>query len=152
MVARRVSTHARQQPDHRHRRLLRARCERPRGRAAEQRDELAPLHCPMPPVLPTERIAHLGTADCCIHPPGRNETIAITPPIISSKEVAQKQATPLTAPGPPHRQKSFLTKFPGDGAWMNFRFSRALPPGASRSRRDERHSIRCTLPPDHLFA
>src|SRR5215510_7749269 len=47
------------------------------------------------PVLRTERIAHLGTADCCIHPPGRNEMIAITPPIISSKEVAQKQATPF---------------------------------------------------------
>src|SRR5262249_28098076 len=32
-------------PDHRHRRLLRARRDRPRGRrAAEQRDELAPLH------------------------------------------------------------------------------------------------------------
>src|SRR5262249_25329468 len=31
--------------DHRHRRLLRARRERPRGdRAAEQRDELAPFH------------------------------------------------------------------------------------------------------------
>src|SRR5262249_47212681 len=31
--------------DHRHRRLLRARRERPRGRrAAEQRDEVAPLH------------------------------------------------------------------------------------------------------------
>ena len=28
--------------------------------AAEQRDELAPFHCPMPPVLPTERIAHLS--------------------------------------------------------------------------------------------
>jgi hypothetical protein len=52
----------------------------------------------MPSVLPTERITHLGTADCCIHPPGRNEMIAVTPPIISSKEVAQKQATPLTAP------------------------------------------------------
>src|SRR5262249_18164909 len=34
----------------------------------------------------------------------------------------------------------------GDEAWINFRFSRALPPGASRSRRDERHSIRWTLP------
>src|SRR5262249_12280283 len=67
----------------------------PCRRAAEQRDELAPLHSLMPPVLPTERIAHLGTADCCIHPPGRNEMIAITPPIISSKEVAQKQATPF---------------------------------------------------------
>src|SRR5262245_20866635 len=33
--------------------------------------ELAPVHCPMSPVLPTERIAHLGTAaDCRIHPPG----------------------------------------------------------------------------------
>ena len=34
-----------EEPDHRHRRLLRARRERPRSRrAAEQRDELAPLH------------------------------------------------------------------------------------------------------------
>src|SRR5262245_25937388 len=69
--------------------------ERPRRRAAEQRYELPASHCPMPPVLPTERIAHLGTVDCCIHPPARYETIAVTPPIISSKEVAQKQATPF---------------------------------------------------------
>jgi hypothetical protein len=41
-----------------------------------------PFHCPMPPVLPTDWIAHLGTAGCCIHPPGRNEMIAITPPKI----------------------------------------------------------------------
>src|SRR4029077_8865507 len=34
-----------EEPDHRHRRLLRARCERPRHcRAADQRDELATLH------------------------------------------------------------------------------------------------------------
>jgi hypothetical protein len=26
------------------------------------RDEVAPFHCPMPPVLPTERLAHLGGA------------------------------------------------------------------------------------------
>jgi hypothetical protein len=64
-------------------------------RAAEQRNELAPLHSLMPPVLPAERIAHLGTAACCIHPLGRNEMTAITPPIIFSKEVAQKQATPF---------------------------------------------------------
>ena len=38
---------------------LRARRERPGRRAADKRDELAPFHCPMPPVLPTERIAHL---------------------------------------------------------------------------------------------
>ena len=34
-----------EKPDHRHRRLLRARRQRPRRRrAAEQRDEFAPLH------------------------------------------------------------------------------------------------------------
>jgi hypothetical protein len=51
-----------QKPDSRQlARLLRARRERPRrGGAAEQRDELASFHCPVPPVLPTERIAHLG--------------------------------------------------------------------------------------------
>src|SRR5262245_18764089 len=70
--------------------------EWPRRRGgAEQRYQIAAYHCPMPHVLPTERIAHLCTADCCIHPPGRNEMIAITPPIISCKEVAQKQATPF---------------------------------------------------------
>src|SRR5262249_22889971 len=42
-------------------RLLHARRERPRRRtAAQQRDELAPFHCTMSPVLPTDRIAHLG--------------------------------------------------------------------------------------------
>src|SRR5262245_60129814 len=35
--------------DHRHRRLLCARRERPRSSAAEQRDELAPLHVWMAP-------------------------------------------------------------------------------------------------------
>src|SRR5262249_2334286 len=33
-----------EEPDHRHRRLLRARNQRPSGRAANERDELAPLH------------------------------------------------------------------------------------------------------------
>src|SRR5262245_38629175 len=39
-----------------------SRRERPRGRrrAAEQSDERAPVHCPVPPVLPSERIAHLN--------------------------------------------------------------------------------------------
>jgi Transposase zinc-binding domain/Putative transposase len=58
-----ITSRATEQADHRHRRLLRLRRERPcGGRAAEQRDELASLHCLMPPVLPTERIAHLGPA------------------------------------------------------------------------------------------
>src|SRR5262249_40888210 len=45
--------------------------------------------------LPCSRPKGLGTADCCIHPFGRSEMIAITPPKIFSKEVAQKQATPF---------------------------------------------------------
>jgi hypothetical protein len=36
-------------PDHRHCRLLRARCERPRRRAAEKRDERAAFHVWMAP-------------------------------------------------------------------------------------------------------
>src|SRR5262249_11179305 len=101
--------------------LLRPRRERPRGRAAEQRDEVAPPHCPMPPVLPTERIAHLGTADFCIHPPGRNEMIAITPPKIFSKEVAQKQATPFTAPATSLTTKNRFT--PNFRGWRLDEFS-----------------------------
>src|SRR5262245_8570605 len=46
--------------------LLRVRRERPDRRAAEQPDEQAPLHWPVPPMLSTKKIAHLGTAgDCC---------------------------------------------------------------------------------------
>jgi hypothetical protein len=57
--------------------------------------------------------------------------ITITPPKIFSKEVAQKQATPFLRQdlSPPEIVSSQIY---GDGAWMNFRFSRALPPGASR--------------------
>src|SRR5262249_40532064 len=43
-IAVRIRRLAVKEPDHRHRRLLRARRERPRGRAADKRDELAPLH------------------------------------------------------------------------------------------------------------
>src|SRR5262249_22644276 len=50
-----------QETDHRHLAgLLRSRREWPRRRAAEQRDERAPFHCSVSPVLPTERIAHLS--------------------------------------------------------------------------------------------
>src|SRR5262249_28420551 len=88
---------------------------RPSGRAAEQRDERATFHCPMPPVLPTERIAHLGT-DCCIHPPGRNEIIAITPPKIFSKEVAQNRP-PHSAPATSLTRNS-PHQISGDEGWM----------------------------------
>ena len=121
-------------------------------RAAEQRNELAPLHSLMPPVLPAERIAHLGTAACCIHPLGRNEMTAITPPIIFSKEVAQKQATPFPrqASSPPEIVSDQIS---GDGAWMNFRFSRALPPGGLwlTPGREAFHPMDAAGP-DHLFA
>src|SRR5262249_4930491 len=41
--------------------LLRSRREwLRRGRAADQRDELAAFHCAIPPVRSTERIAHLS--------------------------------------------------------------------------------------------
>src|SRR5215471_4198560 len=39
-----VGRSAADKPDYGHRCLLRARRERPRGRTAEQRDEIAPLH------------------------------------------------------------------------------------------------------------
>src|SRR5262249_58359271 len=46
-------------------RLLRARRERPRRHAAQQRDELAPFHCQWLPCF-DRKVAHLGTAgDCC---------------------------------------------------------------------------------------
>src|SRR5262249_35636818 len=103
---------------HRHRRLLRVRRERPRSRTAEQRDEPASSHCPMPPVLPTERIAHLGTAGCCIHPPGRNEMPAITPPKIFSKEVTQNRPPHLPSQQPPPPPKLVSSQIPGNGALM----------------------------------
>src|SRR5262249_2133823 len=90
-----------------------ARRERPHSRTTEQRYEIAASHCPRPPALPTERIAHLGTADCCVHPPGRNEMIAVTPPKIFFQGGSPKTGHPISPPGPPHRQKSFLTKSPG---------------------------------------
>jgi hypothetical protein len=98
--------------------LLRARRERPRrGTAADEHDELAASHCPTPPVLPDERIAHLGTADCCIHPPGRNEMIAVTPLIIFFKEVAQNRPPP-SAPATSLTPKIVLAKISGDEARM----------------------------------
>ena len=41
--------------------LLRSRHNQPRRPAAQKRDEVAPLHCLMLPVLSKERIAHLAT-------------------------------------------------------------------------------------------
>src|SRR5215831_16872321 len=136
---------------HRHRGLLPPRRQRPRRRAANQRNELAASHCPMPPVLPTERIAHLGTADCCIRPPGRNEMIAVTPPIIFSKEVAQNRPPhfPARTSSPPEIVSDQIS---GDGAWMNFRFSRGLPPGASLTPGREAFHPMDAAGPDHLFA
>src|SRR5262245_48997890 len=58
--------------DHWRRLRLRRRGQRPRRcRAAEQRDELAPSHWPVPPVLPTERIAHFSYGRRLLHPSTR---------------------------------------------------------------------------------
>ena len=47
-----------EEPNDRHHRLLGVRNKRPRcSNAAENSDEFAPLHCRMPPVLATQRIA-----------------------------------------------------------------------------------------------
>ncbi len=66
-VRARVSSCGVEEPDHRHRRLLRARRKRPCRRAAEQRYEIAAFHCPVPPVLSTERIAHLSCGRRLLH-------------------------------------------------------------------------------------
>src|SRR5262249_46096779 len=90
-----------------------------------------------------------------IHPPGRNEMIAITPPIIFSKEVAQKQATPLPHQQPPLTTRNRFT--PNFRGWRLDEFSifaRPPPRGVSpHARPHERNS-----PPmaaagrDQLFA
>src|SRR5262245_27566677 len=90
--------------------------------AADERDELATFHCPVPPVLRTERIADLGRADCCIHPPGQNEMIPITPPKNSFQGGSPKTGHPSSPPGISHRQKSFQTKFPGMASGCIFDF------------------------------
>src|SRR5262249_59759770 len=82
----------------------------------------------MPPVLPTERIAHLGTADCCIHPSGRNEMTAITPPKIFSKEVAQNRPPHFPASTAPITRNSFRANFRGCGLNQSSNFA-ALPTG-----------------------
>src|SRR6516162_3775375 len=102
-------------------------------RTADKRYELAPFHCPMPPVLPTERIAHLDTADCCIHPPGRNEMIAITPPKIFSKEVAQKQATPFPRQDLVTARNRFTPNFRGWRLDEFAIFARPPPRGGSHT-------------------
>src|SRR5262249_32977834 len=52
---------AAQQPDDRHRALLRARRERPRGcSAAEQRDEMAPLHFRAHSITSSARASTIG--------------------------------------------------------------------------------------------
>src|SRR5262249_19243287 len=82
----------------------------------------------MPPVLSTERIAHLGTADCCIHPPGRNKMIAITPPKIFSKEVAQNRPSHFRAGNLPS-PKIVLRQISEDEARMKFGNQKVPPTG-----------------------
>src|SRR5215472_1554089 len=102
----------------------------------------------MPPVLPTERIAHLGTADCCIRPPGRNEMIAITPPKIFSKEVAQKQATPFLRQDLLTARNRFTPNFRGWGLDENLK-PKSPPTGGPQRQRlgDKRRAVLPSLQP-----
>src|SRR5262249_36377367 len=85
---------------------------------------------------------------------GRNEMIAITPPKIFFKEVAQNRPPHFLArtSSPPEIVSDQIS---GDGAWMNFRFSRALPPrGLSLTPgREAFHPMDefAQAGPDHLF-
>src|SRR5215468_7404748 len=73
------------------------------------------------PCFPTERIAHLGTADRCIHPSGRNEMIAVTPPIIFSKEVAQNRPPHFPARTSLSTRNRFTPNFQGWGLDENLK-------------------------------
>ena len=83
---------------------------------------------------PDRNVPH---ADCCIHPPGRNEMIAITPPKIFSKEVAQKQATPFPRQDLLTARNRFRPNFRG---WRLDEFSifaRPPPGGLAHVRADD---------------
>ena len=98
---------AMKKPDYRHCPLLRLRRERPRGRrAAEQRDELAAFHCPMPPVLSTERIPHLGTTGDCrsaAFQSGLCRSWVKPGPLFPRRYVRLRQMRALSARLPPRR-------------------------------------------------
>src|SRR6516162_9123028 len=53
----------------------------------------------------------------------------VVPPKIFSKEVAQNRPPHLPRQQPHSPPKIVSDQISGDGAWMNFRFSRASPPG-----------------------
>src|SRR5215510_9565210 len=76
-------------------------------RAAKQRDEPAAFHCPVPPVLPYRKDSTPRNGRP-LHPSSwaeRDDRDHATENFFQGG--SPKQATPLTAPGPPHRQKSF---------------------------------------------
>src|SRR5215475_15147454 len=72
-------------------------------RAAKQRDELAAFHCPVPPVMLPDRKDSTPRHGRPLHPSSWAERDDRDHAAnIFSKEVAQKQATPFSPPGPPH--------------------------------------------------
>src|SRR5262249_54765113 len=57
-----------------------------------------------------------------------------------------KTGYPTSSPGPPSPPEIVLRQVSGGGAWMNFRFSRALPPGGlAHARRDDLEAFRSGL-------
>src|SRR5262249_906116 len=91
--------------------------------------------------------------DCCIPSYWRNEMRAVTPPIISSKEVAQKQATPLIAPATSLTTKNRFT--PSFRGWrLDENLKLKSPPYRGEVRRQDKMKLasRLVLPPHAAHA
>src|SRR6516162_7431524 len=106
--------------------------------------------------LRTERIAHLGTVDCCIP-----STWAVRDDRGHAAENFfqggnPKTGHPISPPGPPHRQKSFRPNFRGGGLDEFSIFARPPPRGARTRPRRRFRGIPIRAGPrrerDHLFA
>src|SRR6516164_3251013 len=85
------------------------------GHAANERDEVAPFHCPMPSRA-SDRKDSTPRYGRLLHPSSwaeRDDRDHAAENFFQGG--SPKTGHPISPPGPPHRQKSFLTKFPGMG-------------------------------------
>ena len=120
-----------QEPDHRHRRLCRVRATSGHAAAAPPTSDMNSRRF----TASDSRASHRKDStprhgDCCIHPSERYETIAVTPPIIFSKEVAQNRPPHFLARTSLTTRNSFRADFRG---WRLDEFSifARPPPGGS---------------------
>src|SRR5262245_40431660 len=104
-----------EESDHRHRLLLRVRRDWPRSHTAEQCDERATFQLPRTSRASDQKDSTPPNDRRLLHPSQvrRYEISAIAPPIIFSKEVAQKQATHFRASNFPQGPELVHTRFPG---------------------------------------